>query len=31
VIHFLLGIVVSVCGALLGLIGGRLLESKFPG
>ncbi len=29
--HFLLGILVTLCGALLGLIGGQLLDSKFPG
>jgi uncharacterized membrane protein len=29
--HFLLGIVVTLCGTLLGLIGGTLLDSKFPG
>jgi len=27
----LLTIIVSVCGALLGLIGGKLLDAKFPG
>lgn len=31
VIYFLLTIIVSLCGALLGLIGGRLLDAKFPG
>lgn len=30
-IYFLLTIVVSLCGALLGLIGGKLLDAKFPG
>lgn len=30
-IHFLLTVVASLCGALLGLIGGRLLDAKFPG
>lgn len=31
IIFFLLTIVVSLCGALLGLIGGGLLDAKFPG
>lgn len=30
-IYFLLTVVASLCGALLGLIGGRLLDAKFPG
>lgn len=31
VTFFLLAVVVSACGALLGLIGGKLLDAKFPG
>ena len=30
-IYFALTIIVSLCGALLGLIGGKLLDAKFPG
>lgn len=30
-IFFLLTIIASLCGALLGWIGGRLLEARFPG
>jgi uncharacterized membrane protein/rubredoxin len=30
-IYFVLTIIVSLCGALLGLIGGKLLDAKFPG
>lgn len=30
-IFVLLAIIVSVCGGLLGLIGGRLTDAKFPG
>jgi uncharacterized membrane protein/rubredoxin len=31
IIYFLLTIIASLCGALLGFIGGRLLDAKFPG
>jgi len=31
IIYFLLTIIASLCGALLGLIGGKLLDAKFPG
>jgi len=30
-VYFLLTLVASLCGALLGLIGGSLLDAKFPG
>lgn len=30
-LYFLLTIIASLCGALLGLIGGKLLDAKFPG
>ena len=30
-IYFLLTVAASLCGVLLGLIGGRLLDAKFPG
>lgn len=30
-VFFTLTIVISLCGALLGLIGGKLLDAKFPG
>jgi uncharacterized membrane protein/rubredoxin len=30
-IYFALTIIVSLCGTLLGLIGGKLLDAKFPG
>ncbi len=30
-IYVLLALIVSVCGGLLGLIGGRLFDAKFPG
>lgn len=30
-IYFLLTIIASLCGSLLGLIGGQLLDAKFPG
>ncbi len=30
-IYFLATIIVSLCGAFLGLIGGKLLDAKFPG
>jgi len=30
-IYFLLTLVASLCGALLGLIGGKLLDARFPG
>lgn len=31
VIYLLLALMASLCGALLGLIGGKLLDAKFPG
>jgi hypothetical protein len=31
IVYILLTMVVSLCGALLGLIGGKLLDAKFPG
>ena len=31
IIYAFLTVIVSLCGALLGLIGGKLLDAKFPG
>ena len=31
IIYILLSLAASICGALLGLIGGKLLDAKFPG
>jgi hypothetical protein len=31
IVFTLLTLIISLCGALLGLIGGKLLDAKFPG